>query len=113
MRQAMTNIIPQAGPGFCGHSAAAVPHLGMIDKKHAKPAGESFSSRKAQKRSLSRKAVSCVTTWRMGETFRRGDPLFTIITHTTSFGFGKKQEIATEDGIAYKFAPTTSIARAY
>jgi len=74
----------------------------MIDKKHAKPAGESFFFR-SHKRSYPGESGFVRYDVALGETFRRGDRFHDH--RTTELWFGKTGDRYGRR-IAYKFAPT-------
>jgi predicted deacylase len=77
--------------------------LGVIDGKFTKPAGESFFFTN-HKKIIVQESGFVHYDVALGAAFRKGDPLFTL--HRTADLGSSIQEIAAEDGVAYKHTPT-------
>jgi predicted deacylase len=77
---------------------------GMIDAKHASPAPKDVYYFRDHKKILTRDSGFVRYDAALGAPFKKGDTLFTL--HPTSELGAEMPEIATEDGVAYKRAPT-------
>jgi predicted deacylase len=77
--------------------------MGLIDKRHTQPAGEAFFFA-SHKKIIIQESGFVRYDVTLGKPFRKGDTLFTL--HRTAELGAEKPEVASEDGIAYKHAPT-------